>query len=297
MGLDIHEDEIRLLQIRKIGTRFCIEKLALASLPPGAIEDGKIKQFNIVLSVLSRLVQKTKTQAALTAIALPANSVINSKITLAANFEEGECETEISSNVNRYFPGATDDICFDFVTINPIDEENNEVLLVASRSEQLNAYVNVVKQAGLKIKIVDVDSYALIRATNFILPSHQARDVIAILEVSASVATFIVFHQKNILFTQRWRRQESVRLEEKLAHVIQLFQSTHRNIKISCFVLIGKNTTLSKDMGASPIVHLNDINPFKVMLLAPKINKEELQRVSSRLLVALGLGMRSIPQW
>lgn len=66
-----------------------------------------------------------------------------------------------------------EELSFDFVELDSVDKSQHEFLLVASRSEQLNTYISLVNASGLKIKIIDVETYALMRAGDF--PFHNMR--------------------------------------------------------------------------------------------------------------------------
>ena len=160
--LDINHEEIRILQLKRVKEELWVEQVYIGALDAGAIVDGRIQSLQTVRAAIEKAVQATHTKGAEVAIALPMQSVITKRIKLNEELSPEECEAEINANMADYFPHATEDLVFDFVLENPSD-----VLLIAARKSQLNEYLTVVKQAGLKIKIVDVDSYALSRGAGF----------------------------------------------------------------------------------------------------------------------------------
>ncbi len=160
VGLDIQPDAIRLTRIQRAKSGFILEDFASVTLPSEAILNGKIKQFRLVQSLVTQLVKKTKSQGCCAAIALPSQSVLSQRIKMSAALRPLEREAEIAANLTHYFPAVTEDLHFDFVEMDAGFSEVQEVLLVGASSEQVNTYLTIAEQAGLSVKIVDVDSYA-----------------------------------------------------------------------------------------------------------------------------------------
>ncbi len=295
IGLDINSDEIRLVQLSRAKHKVRIEKVALEALPPGAIMDGKIHQPATVKSVVAKMVQDTQTQGLATALALPAHCVISKRIKLQAFLREEECEAEISAHLDRYLPEVTEELCFDFWFVNSLPVARRDILLIASRLELLNTYASVVTDAGLVVKIVDVDSYALIRAAQFCLASDDMESV-ALLHINETAVEFIVFHQNEIIFSQHWHgRQEE--LLQQLQRIIQQCFSMHRHVQISRLVVAGIFSGLPEYLAKQLAVTIVHINPFTNTLFAPQVDQNALHKIGSRLLIAFGLGLRKMPRW
>jgi type IV pilus assembly protein PilM len=140
-----------------------VQNAARTTLPPHAIVEGKIKQFDIVKSAVTHLVQETKVQGLKTAVAFPASGIVTHRLKFPAALRRQEYETEIRMNIDRYVSGNIDDICFDFAKVETGQKDHHDILLVTAPYEQVNLYATIATQAGLSVRIVDVDSYALHR--------------------------------------------------------------------------------------------------------------------------------------
>jgi type IV pilus assembly protein PilM len=283
LGLDVNADEIRLIALSKKRKIWQVERFACAPLPRGSIVDGKIRQFDSVQTVVNQLVKETGTRGCKTVIALPANSVISKRIKLSSALSPVECEMEIAANVQKYFPGMTDELCFDFTLLNSVDKSQHEILLVASRQEQLNTYVAVAQASGLKIKKVDVDSHALMRAGNFILPLAES---VALLDVAETVTQFLVFQRQTIIYSQQWQTLAAELLEAQVRKTIQLCASSHPDLQIRQLMVAGKDVELNLD------IEITRANPFYYMQTAKQVNKKSLNAAASRFLIPCGLALR-----
>ena len=85
------------------------------------------------------------------------------------------------------------------------DPETNDVLLVATRTENVEQRQAAVNAAGLTAKIVDVEAFALENACR--LMTHQMPDggidrTIAVVDFGASSTTFSVLRNLKVIYTR-----------------------------------------------------------------------------------------------
>ena len=96
---------------------------------------------------------------------------------------------------------------YDFEVLGPNekDPDTNDVLLVATRTENVEQRQAAVKAAGLTAKIVDVEAFALENACK--LMTHQMPDggidrTIAVVDFGASSTTFSVLRNLKVVYTR-----------------------------------------------------------------------------------------------
>ncbi|PND65957.1 pilus assembly protein PilM, partial [Escherichia coli] len=79
---------------------------------------------------------------------------------------------------SQYIPFSMDEVSMDFVVLGPKanSESDVEVMLAASRKEKVEDRVAVVEAAGLKAKIMDIDSYASRAALERVLASEPPEE-------------------------------------------------------------------------------------------------------------------------
>jgi type IV pilus assembly protein PilM len=95
----------------------------------------------------------------------------------------------------------------DFEVVGPsaTDPEAVDVLLAASRRENVDARTSVIESAGLKPKLVDVEAYTMENAYELIaqqMPNHGQGLVVAVADVGATLTTLHVLVDGKIVFTR-----------------------------------------------------------------------------------------------
>jgi type IV pilus assembly protein PilM len=296
VGLDIHSDEIRLLHLSHAATGYTVLNHAILPLPELAIVEGKVKRFDLVQSALRTLVANTGTAGLPAAIALPANSVMIKRIPLAAGLSEWECEMEIQTNLPRYLPGMTEELYLDFCRLPAADAAEHDVLLVAARAEEVQMYIALLSDVRLHVKIVDVDSHALLRGAALSLDTvlRQSTAVFALWDVGRSVTRFMIFQQAHILFVQQW---ETVDAGESLAEVkrlVQRFTSMHRQLPIHLLILSADMMDVVAGLQEDIGVRLQVANPFRDMRQSAAF--ADLKKLASSFQVCCGLAARRFPR-
>jgi len=80
-----------------------------------------------------------------------------------------------------------------------------DVLLAASRSENVDVRVDAVGQGGISCKIVDVEAYAMENAFGLIanqLPDEGKGRTVAVVDVGATMTTLSVLHDRRTIYTR-----------------------------------------------------------------------------------------------
>lgn len=294
VGVDICDYEIRLLHLRKVSDTFQIENFTIVPLPSHAVVDGKLKQSDVVLAAVSQAVRETKVQGCDAALALPASSVISKRIKLSKTIQPQEREAEIHANLKHYLPGIKDTLCLDFVELGLIDAELLEILLVATRLEQLQAYFNLVQSAGLVPKIIDVDCYAVARAVIFAAP-QATKKAVAILDGGEKQIQLTVIQHKQVLLSQRWQVLERDALRAQLRRALQLCSTLHNQVVVNDVVLAGNLAQENFVHEPNFFLRIQAINPFQDMRFSNPMLQEKIINLLPRLLTCCGLALRSVP--
>jgi len=160
-----------------------------------------------VSDAVRRVVQKSGTRIKHVALGMPPAAVITKKIILPAGMQEDQLEVQVESEASQYIPFALDEVNLDFQEIGPApnNPDEVEVLIAASRKEKVEDRVAVAEAAGLKARVMDVESYATQEAFRLIAPSLPAngRDQnIALVDIGAHVMHFYVLRNNQMLFSR-----------------------------------------------------------------------------------------------
>ncbi len=208
IGVDVSSTALKLVELSEAGKgAYRLERYAIEPLPKDVVTDGNIANLDQVADALRRAHKRLGSRNRNIALALPAAMVITKKIIVPAGQTEEELELQVETEANQYIPFALDEVNLDFQTLGPAPSSPDEVevLIAASRKEKVEDRVAIADAAGLKPRVMDVESYATEEAFKLIAPSLPAngRDQnIALVDVGAHVMHFYVLRNNQILFSR-----------------------------------------------------------------------------------------------
>jgi type IV pilus assembly protein PilM len=208
VGVDISSSALKLVELSETGKgAYRLERYAIEPLAKDVVSDGNIANLDQVSDALRRGHKRLATRNRNVAMALPAAMVITKKIIVPAGQTEEELELQVEAEANQYIPFALDEVNLDFQILGPAPNNTDEVevLIAASRKEKVEDRVAIAEAAGLKPRVMDVESYATEEAFQMVAPSLPAngRDQnIALVDIGAHVMHFYVLRNNQILFSR-----------------------------------------------------------------------------------------------
>jgi type IV pilus assembly protein PilM len=208
IGVDIASTSVKLIELSQTGKgTYRLERYAIEPLPKETVTDGNIVNLELVSDALKRGWKRLGSRNRNIAMSLPAAMVITKKIIVPAGQKEEELELTVEAEANQYIPFALDEVNLDFQILGPApnNPDEVEVLIAASRKEKVEDRVAIAETAGLKPRVMDVESYATQEAFGLITPSLPAngRDQnIALVDIGAHVTHFYVLRNNQFLFSR-----------------------------------------------------------------------------------------------
>ncbi len=253
LGIDISTAAVKILELSRFGNRFKVESYAVAPLAKETIEEKNFTNIDLVADSIKSALKMSGTKLKQATVAVSGSAVMTKIIAIEAALSEAEMEEQIMIEADQYVPYALEDVNFDF-EVQGISESNPEmvdVLLVASRRENVENRVEALARAGLKTQIVDVEAFAMEHA--FTLLTDQFADsidgqTVGIVDMGATVTTL------NVLYDGR-----SVYTREQSFGGKQLTEEIQRRYGLSY-----EEAGLAKRHGGLPDSYVSDVlDPFK----------------------------------
>ncbi len=207
LGIDISTAAIKLLELSQSGARYKVESYAVAPLPQDAVVDKNIANIEIIANAIKMAVKQSGTRNKHACVAVAGSSVMTKIISMSGSLSEDEMEEQILVEADQYVPYSLDEVNLDF-DIQGETEHNPEmvdVLLAASRRENVEDRVEALEKAGLKAKIVDVEAFAMENAFALLadqLPDAIENQTIAIADIGATVSTLNILHDRRTVYTR-----------------------------------------------------------------------------------------------
>ena len=207
LGIDISSAAIKLLELSKTGGRYKVESYAVAPLAPDAIIDNNISNAEMIAETIKAAIKQSGTRTRHACVAISGSSVMTKMITMSAHLSEDEMEEQIMVEADQYIPYSLDEVRLDFEVqkINEANPELVDVLLAASRRENVDERVDVLSQAGLTASIIDVEAFAMENAFSLLsdqLPNSENEQTVAIADIGATMTTLNILHKGRAIYTR-----------------------------------------------------------------------------------------------
>jgi type IV pilus assembly protein PilM len=203
VGIDIGSSSVKLVQLKELKGGYTLQNAGIVPLPPEAIVDNTLMDSSSIVEAVKNLLAGLSIGKGVeAACSVSGNSVIIRKISLPAMPPE-ELEDQIHWEAEQYIPFDINDVNIDFQLLPPDEHDPTRmnVLLVASKKDIINDYQAVFNETGVKLAVVDVDSFAVQNAfeVNY---DMDGEDVVALINIGASIMNLNVIKAGISLFTR-----------------------------------------------------------------------------------------------
>ena len=207
IGIDISTAAIKLLELSKTGARYKVESYAVAPLAQDAVIDSNISNAAMIAETIKLALKQSGARTRHACVAIAGSSVMTKMITMSADLSEDEIEEQIMVEADQYIPYSLDEVRLDFEVqkVNDANPEMVDVLLAASRRENVDERVDVLERAGLIASIVDVEAFAMENAFALLkgqLPNSDDEQTVAIADIGATMTTLNIMHEGRAIYTR-----------------------------------------------------------------------------------------------
>jgi type IV pilus assembly protein PilM len=206
IGVDISSTAVKLLQLSQSGGRYRVEHYAVEPLPPNAVVEKNIVEVEAVGEAIKRALNRSGAKSRFAAAAVAGSAVITKIIPMQADLSEDELEDQIQVEAGQYIPYPIEEVSLDFEILGPVKDnpEMVQVLLAASRTENVEVRTAALDLGGLTAKVVDVEAFVMENAFRLIADQLSVtRDgLVALVDVGATMTTLNVLRNQRSIYTR-----------------------------------------------------------------------------------------------
>ena len=207
LGVDISSTTVKLLELSRSGNRYKVEAYAVEPLPPGAVAEKNIVELEGVGQTLEKVLARSRTSLKQAAVAVAGSAVITKIIEMDAGLDDDEMEEQIKLEADQYIPYPLDEVSIDFEVqgVSPRNPERVEVLLAACRRENVDIREAALALAGVDVKVVEVEAYAMERACELVIDQLNGDPnelTIAVIDIGATMMTLSVMSEGRTIYTR-----------------------------------------------------------------------------------------------
>jgi type IV pilus assembly protein PilM len=277
VGIDIQPHAIYLIQLRKTRRGFLVEQTD--GFP---LSEDKGRDWEAIRIKLADWTRRFGLAGVSAAVSVPAKLVRMQHLSVPLGMPDELIRAEIQAQVERDFPGMSA-LSMDYSLLAQKNTGYADIHFVIARLEHISQYIECIQAAGLKLKIIDVDIYALHRMFAASLPPlKQENDVHSLLFFIRGKWILLIADKQEILFhyEEEWTESE-------------VWLQIENRIRAAFPTKIVKTVALyaNKNEVASLLSAAECSLPYEVFALKPSIELAE------EYFLAGGSVLRDMPIW
>ena len=189
VGIELAADRINIAQLQKQGPKLKLLKYATIPVPEGLFEEGYIVDTDGMAEAIQSALEETKIKPRQVATAvLGGRDTVTRIIPVPAELDDRELrDMVLNQEAGLFLPFPREEADVDYQKLGLfVDEDGIEkvqVLLVATRKEVTDTYLETFEKAGLQIDVLEISSFSLIRTIHEQLRQFSSQEAVAIVDI------------------------------------------------------------------------------------------------------------------
>lgn len=189
IGIELTPDRVNVARLKKKGQGFQLTTLASAEVPEGIYQEGQILDSPTMAEIIRSVLDESKLKIKNVSTAIPGGrDTVTRIIPVPAELDDRELrEMVLNQEAGLYLPFPREEADVDYQKLGFfVDEDGIEkvqVLLVATRKEVTDSYLETFEQAGLTVNILEISSFSLIRTIRDQLRQFTPQEAAAIVDI------------------------------------------------------------------------------------------------------------------
>jgi type IV pilus assembly protein PilM len=217
IGVEIGTSAIKVV-VLKAGSPPVLQHAVTTPTPIGSMRDGLVVEPQAVATELKNLLAQHRITTRQAVTAVPNQSAVTRNI-MVPRMERKELQEAIKWEAERYIPYPIDEVALDFDLLddpaNIPEDGQMEVVIAAAPIEAVARVVEVLQLAGLEPVVIDLKSFAVLRALRGnLLGEHltkstltgtnytEAGEVALVLEIGASSSVISLVRGDRVLMAR-----------------------------------------------------------------------------------------------
>lgn len=205
VGLDIGSTAVRVVEVAAADVPG-LRRAAQVPLGPGAVENGEIRQPDVVAEALKELWGRSGVKSKRVQLGVGNQRVVVRDIALPW-LPEKELRASLGFQVQEFIPMPVEDAVLDYDVLGELQQEGRRMLrmlLVAAQRMMIDALVQAVEAAKLEVVAIDLTPFALVRAVGTLDANldEETQGDEALVDVGAHVTNICVHDRGTTRFVR-----------------------------------------------------------------------------------------------
>ncbi|MFW6263902.1 MAG: type IV pilus assembly protein PilM [Cyanobacteriota bacterium] len=188
IGIEVAPERINIAQLTQQGQSYKLLNFITKEVPEGIFEEGKIVNAPGLAELIQETLDENNIKIRKVATAVPMREAIIRVIPIPAELDDQELrEMVLNHEAGLYLPYPREEVDLDYQKLGFfVDEDGIEkvqVLLVATRKEVTDIYIDTFEQAGLQLDVLEINSFSLIRTIREQLRQFASQEAAVIVDI------------------------------------------------------------------------------------------------------------------
>lgn len=213
IGLNIGSDSIKVIEASAKNGALSITGMGMVPTPSDSISNGVVMSVNALAGAIKDAMNQAGIKSKKVVTSVSGTGALVVRIIEVPKMSDGELEDNMKMDADRYIPFPPSEVIMDFKALRELpsdpDAMNMEVLLAAAQREIIDLHIQVLQDAKLDPRAIDVEPLAAARAlTNPLTTGTDINaepdynDVAAILNIGASGTEISILRGDILVFTR-----------------------------------------------------------------------------------------------
>lgn len=203
VGLDIGAHSIKVCELSGASGKFKLERFGLFQLSEAAIIEDEVQKPSEIVDGILEVFARSKIKSKLVCFGLSGPNTTTKRMNVPEGSKE-EIEDHIMWEAEQYITFGADESQISFHIIGDNEGGGKDAMIAAARTDVIDAYTELIKEAKLTPKIVDLNVLAI---SNIFEESYKDKlddynEGTLILDVGAQNTKIIVFKNNAPIFTK-----------------------------------------------------------------------------------------------
>lgn len=205
IGVDIGLSSVKLCEVQAIKkNKFKMLKYASVDLPEGCLIEDEIQKPEEIVEAIKKAIKEGGFKTRNACIGLFGPNTISKRLQLAVSTQD-EVEDQVIWESEQYIPFGIDDSNLSFHNIGLNAGGGTDVLVAAARSDIVDGYKELVEQAGLKVKVADLNLFALCNVFELLKKEEidaNPSDLNVVINFGAQITSLLIYKMDCIIFSR-----------------------------------------------------------------------------------------------
>jgi type IV pilus assembly protein PilM len=203
VGVDIGAHSIKVCELSGTPGKFKVERFGVFTLSEAALIEDEIQKPSEMIEGIQEAFKRAGIKSKTVCLGLFGPNTMTKRLPVPDGTKE-EIEDHIMWEVEQYITFGADDSMIDFSVMEENDAGGRDALVAAARSDVVDSYMDLFKEAKLSVKVVDLNVIALSNAFEEAYSKNldEYSEGTLLIDFGAQTTKVIVYKRGGPIFTK-----------------------------------------------------------------------------------------------